>query len=393
MTATHLPATLGAAAIVDLGAIATSVAACAAAAPTAAVLAVVKADGYGHGLIPSARAALAGGAQWLGTAHVAEAVKLRAAGIVAPLLSWLNPPGTPLAPAIAAGIDLAVSAPWAVREVLAAAALTATPARIHLKIDTGLHRNGATLRDLDELLAVVAAAQADGVIDVVGMMTHFAYADDPANPTISAQLDAFTEALARAAAQGISPLIRHCANSAATLTRPDTHFDLVRPGIACFGLTPVPQLGGPERFGLVPAMTFSARAAITKTVLPGESVSYGHTWTAQRRESVALVPVGYADGVPRAAGNLGEVLVGGERRRIAGRVCMDQFVVTCPSGVAPGDEIIVFGPGSRGEPTAQDWADATGTISYEIVTRIGPRVPRIYLGAGDGRTEGGDESA
>lgn len=381
-----LSAGSSAAAIVDLGAISASVAACAAAAPTAALLAVVKADAYGHGLVPSARAALAGGARWLGVAHVGEALALRAAGIEAPILSWLNPPGTPLEAAVRSGIDLAVSAPWGLADVLAAVTASGVVARIHLKIDTGLRRNGATLRDLDPLLAAVAKAQANGAVDVIGMMTHFAYADAPDHPTIALQLEAFTESLTRAAAQGISPQVRHAANSAATLTRPDAHFDLVRPGIACYGLTPVPQLGGPERYGLVPAMTLAARVALTKDILPGESVSYGHTWTAEREAKLALVPVGYADGIPRAASNLGEVFVGGQRRRIAGRVCMDQFVVTCPDGVEAGDELIVFGPGNQGEPTAQDWADTTDTLSYEIVTRIGPRIPRVYTG-GRGSSE------
>lgn len=369
----------GAVAIVDLSAIRASVSALAAAA-TAPVLAVVKADAYGHGLVPCARAALAGGASWLGVAHVAEATALRAAGIEAPVVSWLNPPGTCFQAAVRAGVDLAVSAPWGLQDVLAATAATGTVARIHLKIDTGLHRNGVILRDLDDLLVAVARAQADGAIEVVGMMTHFAYADSPEHPTIARQLDAFRESLRRARGHGITPQVRHCANSAATLTLPDSHFDLVRPGIACYGLTPVPELGGPERFGLVPAMSLVSRVALTKAVHAGESVSYGHLWTATRDEHLALVPIGYADGIPRAASNRGAVLVGGERRPIAGRVCMDQFVVTCPAGVAPGDEIVLFGPGSRGEPTAQDWADAVDTLSYEIVTRIGPRIPRVHVG-------------
>ncbi|HVV30948.1 MAG TPA: alanine racemase, partial [Mycobacteriales bacterium] len=371
----------GPAAVVDLDAIAASVAACAAAAPGAQVMAVVKADGYGHGLVASAHAAVAGGAGWLGTATIIEGLALRTAGLRVPILSWLNPPGTDFGSAVVEGIDIGVSAPWGLDDAVAAARAAGVPARIHLKIDTGLHRNGATLRDLDALLDVVARAQAEGVVEVVGMMTHFVHADLPDHPTTGHQLADFTYAVERAAAQGIRPLVRHCANSAATLTRPDTHFELVRPGIACYGLTPTPQLGGPERFGLVPAMTLTAPVALVKTVAAGLGVSYGHLWTAERDETVALVPLGYADGIPRHASNTGEVLIGGQRRRIAGRVCMDQFVVTCPDEVRPGDEIVLFGPGTRGEPTAQDWAEALDTISYEIVTRIGPRVPRVYAGA------------
>ncbi|HEV7208339.1 MAG TPA: alanine racemase [Mycobacteriales bacterium] len=360
---------------VDLDAVASSVAACAAAAPTAEVMAVVKADGYGHGLLPAARAALAGGASWLGTAQVGEALALRAAGITAPVLTWLNPPGAPLAEAVARGIDVAVSAPWALAEATAGGRV----ARIHLKIDTGLRRNGAAAADVADLLAATAEAQAAGRIELIGIMTHFVHADSPEHPTTDAQLQCFRAVLAQAARYGLHPQVRHCANSAATLTRPDTHFDLVRPGIACYGLTPVPQLGGPERFGLTPAMSLRATVALTKTAEPGDGVSYGHIWTATESTPLALIPLGYADGVPRAASNVGQVLLGGARRQIAGRVCMDQFVVRTDVSTRAGDEVVVFGSGREGEPTAQEWADWLDTISYEIVTRVGARVPREYV--------------
>lgn len=361
---------------IDLDAIAASVRACARAASSAQVMAVVKADGYGHGLLPAARAALAGGATWLGTAQVSEALALRAAGVRARLLTWLNPPGAPLAEAVAAGIDVAVSAPWAIEDATAGGQV----ARLHLKVDTGLRRNGAAPADLDALLEAAAKAQADGRAEVVGIMTHFVYADLPEHPTTDAQVARFREAVDRCARYGLRPELRHCANSAATLTRPDTHFDLVRPGIACYGLTPVPQLGGPERFGLRPAMTLRARVALTKTAEPGDGVSYGHAWTAREPTPLALVPLGYADGIPRAATNIGQVLLGGARRPIAGRVCMDQFLVTADRHSTAGDEVVLFGPGDGGEPTAQEWADWLGTLSYEIVTRIGARVPREYTG-------------
>lgn len=365
---------------IDLAAIRTSVAACAAAAPTAEVMAVVKADAYGHGLLPSARAALAGGASWLGVAQLREALTLRAAGLDVPMLSWLNSPGESLAPALVAGVDVAVSAPWAVEALVDAARDTGRTARVHLKVDTGLRRNGVTAADLPDLLDALAKAQADGSIEVVGIMTHFVHADAPDHPVTSAQVEAFTDAVATAARHGIRPQLRHCANSAATLTRPDTHFDLVRPGIACYGITPVPQLGGPERFGLVPAMTLRATVALTKRADAGDGVSYGHVWHADAPTTLALVPLGYADGIPRQATNIGAVWLGGARRRIAGRVCMDQFVVAVGDDeVAAGDEVILFGPGSSGEPTAQDWADVLGTISYEIVTGVGARVVREFV--------------
>lgn len=375
----HGPAT----AVVDLDAIAASVRACADAAPTAQVMAVVKAEGYGHGLLPSARAALRGGATWLGVAQLSEALALRAAGVTAPVLSWLHVPGDPMAAAIEADVDLGVSAPWALAEIVAAATGLGRPARVHLKVDTGLRRNGVPLGDLDDLLDAVAAAQAEGTVHVAGMMTHLVWADDPEHPTTDVQLAAFADALARAKARGIEPDVRHAANSAATLTRPDAHFDVVRPGIACYGISPVPQL--PDDFGLVPAMTLTARVALTKRADAGDGVSYGHQWHADAPTTLALVPLGYADGIPRNATNVGEVWLGDARRRIAGRVCMDQFVV--PVGddeVGAGDEVVLFGTGAGGEPTAQEWADATGTIAYEIVSRVGARVPRSYVGAGTG---------
>ncbi|HEY5335653.1 MAG TPA: alanine racemase [Mycobacteriales bacterium] len=371
-------------AVVDLDAIAASVAACAEAAPTAQVMAVVKADGYGHGLLPSARAALRGGATWLGVAQLGEALALRAGGVTAPVLSWLHVPGGPMREAVDAGVDLGVSAHWALQEIVAAAGESGRPARVHLKVDTALRRNGVTMADLDDLLDALAAAQADGTVHIAGMMTHFVWADEPEHPTTALQLEAFTEALARAKARGIEPDVRHAANSAATLTRPDAHFDVVRPGIACYGISPVPQLDAD--FGLLPAMTLTARVALTKRADAGDGVSYGHQWHADVPTTLALVPLGYADGIPRNATNVGEVLLAGRRRRVAGRVCMDQFVV--PVGddeVREGDEVVLFGTGADGEPTAQDWADATGTIAYEIVTRIGARVPRTYVGAEVGR--------
>jgi alanine racemase len=365
-------------AVIDLDAIAASVGACAAAAPSAAVMAVVKADGYGHGLLPSARAALRGGASWLGVAQISEALALRADGVQAPLLSWLHAPGGPMAEAVAADVDLGISSDWALAEVLAAARGTGRRARVHLKVDTGLRRNGVAPGELDALLDALAAAQAEQAVELVGIFTHLVWADEPENPTTGHQLEAFRDAVARAARRGLHPLVRHAANSAATLTRPDAHFDLVRPGIACYGLSPVPQLD--KDFGLRPAMTLRALVALTKPVAAGEGVSYGHQWHAAADTTVALVPLGYADGVPRAATNVGQVLLGGRRRRIAGRVCMDQFLVdTGGDQIAAGAEVTVFGPGADGEPTAQDWAEATGTISYEIVTRIGARVPRVYV--------------
>jgi alanine racemase len=364
---------------------------------TAEVMAVVKGDGYGHGLLPSARAALAGGATWLGVATLDEGLALRRAGLEVPVLAWLHSPGQPLHEGVAAGLDLSAGSLELLGELVAAArmvrhnqnrgsattrtATTGRPeqaARVHLKIDTGLSRGGATAAEWPGLLEAAAKAQADGEIEVVGVWSHFVYADSLGHETTDHQLAAFAEALAVAERFGITPRYRHIANSAATLTRPDAHYDLVRPGVAVYGLSPIAG----ESFGLRPAMTARARVALTKRVPAGQGVSYGHTYFTERETTLALVPLGYADGVPRHGSNVGPVQLGGKRRTIAGRVCMDQIVLDVGDDpVFAGDVATLFGPGDDGGPTATDWADAIGTINYEIITRFGStRVPRVYDG-------------
>ena len=371
--------------VVDLDAIADNTRALVARAGSAAVMAVVKADAYGHGLVPSARAALAGGATWLGVAQLAEALALRAAGVTAPVLAWLHAPGQDLAPAVAAGVDLSASSPGAVADAAAAAARTGRTARLHLKIDTGLSRGGATTADWPALVAAALAAQADGSVQVVGAWSHYAFADAPDHPTVRRQTDVFAQALAVAEAAGARFELRHLSNSAATLTNPAARFDLVRPGLAVYGLSPVPELGGPERFGLRPAMTLRARLALVKDVGAGVGVSYAHAYTTPAPTRLGLVPLGYADGVPRSASGTGPVQVAGGRTAVAGRVCMDQFVVDLAGlpGAADaraGDEVVLFGDGRDGGPTAEDWARAAGTISYELVARTSARLPRRYVG-------------
>jgi alanine racemase len=368
-------------AVIDLEAIRASTRRLVEAAPTAAVMAVVKADGYGHGMLPSARAALDGGASWLGTAFLEEALALRAAGLTVPVMSWLAAPGEPLAEAVRADIDLSASAVWMLDELAAAARDAGKAARVHLKVDTGLSRAGATVTEWPDLVREALRRQAEGTIHAVGVWSHFARADAPTDPTVVGQVKVFREAVDVAERLGLRPELRHLANSAATLATPDAHFDLVRPGVSVYGLSPGPEVGDARELGLVPAMTLRASAALVKQVPAGSGVSYGHRYITPRDTTLALVPLGYADGIPRLATNTAEVLVGGRRRRIAGTVCMDQFVLDVEDDpVAAGDEIVLFGPGDRGEPTAQDWAEALGTINYEIVTRIGPRVRRRYVG-------------
>ncbi|MCU1691797.1 MAG: alanine racemase [Frankiales bacterium] len=362
---------------IDTAAISANVRALDALAGSAQVMAVVKADGYGHGLVPSARAALAGGATWLGVAFLEEALALRAADVPAPLLAWLWAPGEELTAAVAAGVDLGVYSEDELQAAAAAARETGRTARLHLKADTGLSRGGATPDAWPDLCA--AAARTEGV-DVVGVWSHFAHADaGPDHPFARRQVQVFTDAVEVAERAGLRPDVRHLANSAATLTAPHAHFDLVRPGVSVYGLSPVPQLGAPAAFGLRPAMTLASTVALIKRVPPGSGVSYLHRYTTDRETTLALVPLGYADGVPRAGTNALPVLHRGVRRTVAGTVCMDQFLLDVGDDAAEaGDEVLLFGPGDAGEPTAQEWADVLGTIDYEIVTRLGARVPRTY---------------
>ena len=373
-------------AVIDLDAIRGNVAALRERAGRAEVMAVVKADAYGHGLVPSASAARAGGATWLGVAQLSEGLALRAAGDTGRLLSWLHVPGDRFADAVAADIDLSVSSAWSLAEVVEAARRVGRTARVHLKIDTGLSRNGVTRHDWDDVVGATLRAEAEGAVRLVGIWSHMIWADAPQHPSVLRQIELFGEAVAAAERAGARLEVRHLANSAATLTTPAAHFDVVRPGLAVYGLSPVPDLGGPEAYGLRPVMTLQSQLALVKRVPAGSGVSYGHAYTTDRETMLGLVPVGYGDGIPRAATNKGPLQVDGRRHRIAGRVCMDQVVVDLGPGSAAheGDRVVLFGDARFGEPTAQDWADAVDTISYEIVTRVGQRVPRRYVGVDAG---------
>ncbi|MFC8534812.1 alanine racemase [Streptomyces sp. NPDC057249] len=375
-------ASLRARAEIDLAALRANVRVLRARAAGAHLMAVVKADAYGHGAVPCARAAREAGAAWLGTATPQEALALRAAGLDGRMLCWLWTPGGPWREAIEADVDVSVSGMWALDEVTEAAAAAGRPARIHLKADTGLGRAGCQPADWPGLVAAARTAERAGTVRVTGLWSHFACADEPGHPSIAAQLDTFRDMVAYAEKAGVEPEVRHIANSPATLTVPESHFDLVRTGIAMYGISPSPELGTPADFGLRPVMTLAASVALVKRVPAGHGISYGHHYTTPRETTLALVPLGYADGIPRHASGRGPVLVGGVRRTVAGRVAMDQFVVDLDGDeVAAGSEAVLFGPGDRGEPSAEDWAEAAGTIGYEIVTRIGARVERVHLGA------------
>jgi alanine racemase len=367
-------------AVVDLAAIRHNVETVHARAGSVEVMVAVKADGYGHGMVASAGAARAGGAGWVGVAVVEEALALRAAGDTGRIFCWLAVPGEPLADAVAAGIDLSASSVWMVNELVEAATTAGRPAKVHLKADTGLSRSGASAAEWPDVVTAAAKAQAAGQLEIVAVWSHLACSDQPDHPANAAQLAAFRDALDVAARSGIEPPLRHLANSGGALALPDTRFDLVRPGIAAYGLSPFGPARPSRELGLRPAMTLRARLALVKRVDAGAGVSYGHTYVTPAPTTLGLVPLGYGDGIPRHVSNRGPVLAAGKQRTIVGRVCMDQIVIDLEGDEArAGDEVVLFGPGDDGEPTADDWAAAADTINYEIVTRIGPRVPRRYV--------------
>ncbi|MBB4926410.1 alanine racemase [Kitasatospora kifunensis] len=375
-------------AVVDLGAIAHNTRLLAARS-RGALLAVVKADGFGHGAVPVARTALANGASWLGVTSTREALALRAAGIIAPVLSWMQLPDEDFTPALRAGIDLSVSSYLHLAGISACAERAGRTARVHLKVDTGLRRNGAAPADWAALVRAARAFELRGTVTVRGVWSHLVDADGSMGsaPSCTArQVRDFEDAVACARAAGLRPRLLHLANSAAALSDPSTHYDLVRAGLGLYGVEPVAG----RDFGLRPAMTLRARAVMARPVTAGEGVSYGHEYHAPRDGTLLLVPLGFADGVPRAASGRAAMWAAGARHPVAGRIAMDQCVLdTGPAAVGIGEQVLVFGPGDQGEPTVGDWARWAGTNAHELLTGIGPRVPRRYLPAvrADRRTD------
>ncbi len=378
MTATSQASGLIAEAAIDLGAIAHNIGVLREKAGSAQVMAVVKADGYGHGAAQVARAAVGAGAAELGVATIDEALALRADGVTAPVLAWLHRPGTDFAPALAADVGIGISSVNQLDALLDAVTRTGRTATVTVKVDTGMNRNGARAAEFPALLDALRRAAADDAIRLRGLMSHLACADEPDHPSNNLQAQRFSELLTMAADHGVRFEVAHLANSPATMTRPDLAYDMVRPGVAVYGLSPLPHLGD---LGLIPAMTLKTTVVLVRPLRTGEGVSYGQTWIADRDTTVALLPIGYADGVFRPLSGRFEVLINGRRRRNVGRVCMDQFVVDLgpgPVDVDEGDEAVLFGPGQAGEPLAQDWADMLGTIHYEVVTSPRGRVTRTY---------------
>jgi len=370
---------------VDLGAVAHNVRSLVERCRPAAVCAVVKADGYGHGSVPIARAAVAAGAEWLAVALVDEGVRLREAGIDVPILVLSEPRPAEMAAVVAHRLVATVYTPGGVSALAAAARAEAAPepmpVPVHLKVNTGMNRVGA---QPDDVVALALAVDGDPALTLQGVWTHCAVADEPLDPFTAEQLARFDAAVGALAEAGVHPPMRHAANSAAALTLPDARFDLVRAGIALYGISPSPALDGvAEAAGLRPALSLKARVTHLKRVAAGERVSYGLRYRLEHESTVATVPLGYADGVPRRlAGAGGEVLIGGHRHPMAGVVTMDQFMVDCGDDeVAEGDEVVLIGRQGAEAITANDWGARLDTIGYEIVCGIGPRVPRVYRGA------------
>ena len=367
---------------IDLAAFRANVAALQAHAGVPAMV-VVKADGYGHGLLECAREARIAGAKWIGVATPAEALMLREAGDAGPVLAWLYGVEEDLAPLVAADVDVAAHSVEHIGRLAAAAGTSERRARVHLKIDTGLSRNGAPSYDWQQVCAAAAEAEHAGAIEVVAVWSHLAAADEPGHPSVPLQLAAFQRGYEQARAVGLEPTLRHLANSAGSLVVPEARLDLVRVGIAAYGIDPAPGIAALAGVGLRPAMRLRSQLVNVKQIPAGASVSYGWTWTADVATTVGLVPLGYGDGIPRHASNKAWVGWSGRRVPVRGRICMDQFVVELGAGAVaePGEEVTLFGPGDAGEPTAAEWAAWCNTIGYEIVTRIGARVPRRYLHA------------
>lgn len=332
------------------------------------LIAVVKADGYGHGMAPAARAALDGGATWIGVADPEEALALRAAGVTAPVLAWLLDVTADFGTAVAAGVDLGVSTV----DQLVRIAATGPGGFVQLKVETGLSRNGLAPEDWDRAFRLAAELERNGRIRVRGIFSHLANTSPDEDAAAEAR---FAHAVGRAHDAGLRPELRHLSSTAAAFRRDQSAYTAVRPGIGLYGLSPYGDADA-VRLGLRPAMTLETRIAAVRRVPPGAGVSYDSTWRAERPTSLALVPLGYADGVPRAASNRAEVLVGGRRRPVRGRIAMDQFVIETDGDVRIGDPVVLFGDPATGAPSADDWARWADTIGYEIVTRIGPRVLR-----------------
>jgi alanine racemase len=378
---------------VDLDAIAANVRTLVGEVAPARLLAVVKADAYGHGAVPVAREAIGAGAAWLGVALVEEALTLREAGISAPVLVLSEPHPVAADACAAHGLAVTICTQAGVRAFGMAARRAGRPVAVHLKVDTGMHRQGCAPA---ELPALVAAALAEPGLEVEGLWSHFAVADEAAKAaTTDAQLARFHQALAAAAAAGLRPRWRHLANSAGATVRDDARFDLVRVGIELYGLAPSEELAGHARARLRPALALRAAVSALRTVEAGERVSYGHRWEAPRRTRIATLPVGYADGVRRGLSGRIRVRLGGRSLQQVGTVTMDQMMVDVEDAdVEVGEVATLLGDPAEGEPGVGEWTAALGTIDYEVTCGLSTRLPRVHRhGLEAGRRAGAGQAA
>jgi alanine racemase len=340
------------------------------------VLVAVKANGFGHGMVQVAQAALAGGATWLGVADIDEALALRAAGIAAPILCWLHAPDETFDEAIEQHITVGVCSLAQLRAVVAAGQRAGRVPAVHIKVDTGLSRNGVNAQELSQVLLEASEAERAGTLLVQGIFSHLSNTSVADN---DAQRERFDEVLEQAASTGLTPAHVHLAASWAALTQPSTRYSMVRIGIAAYGISPVEDQR-PEDFGLVPALTLESRVAAVRRVPAGAGVSYGYLHRTSEESTLALVPMGYGEGLPRAGSELAPVVINGRRYAVAGRLAMDQFVVDLGQDpVAVGDRVVLFGDPAQGHPSVHEWAAAAGTIGYEIVTQLGgSRLTYVY---------------
>lgn len=357
---------------IDLGALKSNIAVLRETVAPAQTMVIVKADAYGHGALEVARAAVDAGTEWLGVVDINEALGLRAAGVSKPMLAWLHGENSDFQAAVTARVDLGIST----LEQLERAAATSGLAQVQIKVDTGLSRNGVEQRQAEALFARAAELEASGALHVRGIWSHLANASPEDDRE---QVRRFDAALELAAAHGLAPELRHLAATAGALSLPESRYDMVRLGLGVYGLSPFEERTGGQ-LGLTPVMELSAEIVSVKRVPAGSGVSYNYTYRTSGETNLALVPLGYADGIPRSASSTAPIAINGRKYRISGRVAMDQFVVDVGDDeVAVGDRAVLFGNGESGVPTADDWADAAGTINYEIVTRLGPRVTRVFV--------------
>ena len=358
---------------VDLSAIRENIKTLKSLSPNSELMAVVKADAYGHGLIQTAKASREAGAQWLGTALFEEAIQLRDSHDKGKILAWLGDEAIDFEESIAKDVDLGISTYSQLEKITQAANTQNKKAQVHIKVDTGLNRNGISL---DNFLDFYQSVTSNPAINLVGIMSHFAFPDDPKNETNLEQIARMNYLKT----QVNDSIIFHLANSMATLELPAAHFDLVRPGLAIYGLHPQGEVAKAKQFNLKPALSLKAKIVNLKSVKKDQGVSYNHTYRTSTDTQLAVIPLGYSDGIDRRASNTAPIEIAGKIYKISGRVCMDQFVVDVGSDFKNPDAVVtLFGDSANGHPSVEDWANAVGTINYEIIARLATRLKRVYL--------------